>query len=55
MFDSDEAFRILGEPCEGLTRAVIEERIALNREFLAWIAERKALFCSAIAAREAER
>jgi hypothetical protein len=55
MFDPDEAFRIVGEPFEGLTRAEIEERRALNREFRAWIDEREAHFRSVIAAREAER
>ena len=53
MFDSDEAFRVLGEPLDGLTRAELEQRVALNRQFSAWIDEREAHFRAVLADREA--
>jgi len=53
MFDYQEAYRIIGEPLEGLNRAEIEERLALNREFLAWIDERRTRAFARLAALEA--
>jgi hypothetical protein len=53
VFDSGEAFRILGEPLDGLTRAELEQRVARNRRFTAWIDEREAHLRAVLGGREA--
>ena len=53
MFDPDEAFRIIGEPFEGLTRAEIEERLALSRELTAWVQDLQARAFARVAVLEA--
>lgn len=53
MFDPHEAHRIIGEPCEGLTRSELEARLALNQELLAWIREWRAKAFARLAALEA--